>query len=70
MSISVKSILVLVANQDLPLIKFLLELFFVIVVIAITAYIASKGITVLSSKLTPRLGQIGWWTVGAIASQP
>lgn len=46
----------------------LLELFFVIVVIAITAYIASKGITVLSSKLTPRLGQIGWWTVGAIAA--
>jgi hypothetical protein len=46
----------------------LLELFLVIVVIGITAYITSRGITVLSSKLTPRLGRIGWWIVGAIAA--
>jgi hypothetical protein len=46
----------------------LLELFLVIVVIAITAYITSKGMTVLSSKLTPRLGETGWWILGAIAA--
>lgn len=46
----------------------LLELLFVIVVIAITAYIASRGITVLSSKITPGLGIKGWGVIGAIAA--
>ena len=45
-----------------------IELFFVIVVSAITAYIASKGITVLSTKLTPELGFLGWGIIGAIAA--
>jgi hypothetical protein len=45
----------------------LLELFFVIMVIAITAYITSMGITVLSGKLISSLGKLGWWGSGAIA---
>ena len=46
----------------------LLELFFVIMVSAITAYIAARGITVLSTKLIPWLGAIGWGVVGALAA--
>ena len=45
-----------------------IELFIVIVVSGVTAYIASKGITVLSTKLIPRLGFIGWVILGAIAA--
>ena len=45
----------------------LLELFFVIVLSAATAYIAAKGIIVLSSKLIPWFGLIGWGIIGAIA---
>lgn len=46
----------------------LLELFFVVMVSAITAFIASKGITVLSSKLIPASGLVGWGIIGAIAA--
>lgn len=46
----------------------LLELFCVMILSAITAYIVSKGITVLGDRLIPWLGEIGWWIVGAIAS--
>ena len=45
----------------------LLELFFVIVLSAATAYVAATGITALSSKLIPWFGLIGWGTIGAIA---
>ena len=44
------------------------ELFFVVVVSAITAYVASKGIVILSTKITPEFGFIGWGIVGAIAA--
>ncbi|NJK56140.1 MAG: hypothetical protein HC939_09120 [Pleurocapsa sp. SU_5_0] len=50
------------------IISILLELFFVIILSAVTAYIASKGITVLGDRLIPWLGAMGWWIVGAIAS--
>jgi hypothetical protein len=46
----------------------LLELFFVIMVSAITAYITSRGITVLSDQLIPSLGKMGWVVIGAIAA--
>lgn len=46
----------------------LLELFCVMILSAVTAYIVSKGITVLGDRLIPWLGAIGWWIVGAIAS--
>ena len=44
------------------------ELFFVIIVSAVTAYVASKGIIVLSTKLIPSLGAIGWGISGALAA--
>ena len=44
-----------------------LELFFVIMLIATTAYTASKGITVLSDRLIS-LGALGWGIIGAIAA--
>jgi hypothetical protein len=46
----------------------LLELFFVIILSGITAYIAAKGITVLGDRLISWLGETGWWIIGAIAS--
>ncbi|MGL4880994.1 MAG: hypothetical protein ACRC8K_08005 [Waterburya sp.] len=46
----------------------LLELFVVIMVSAITAYITSKGVTVLSDQLIAKLGKIGWGVIGAIAA--
>jgi hypothetical protein len=46
----------------------LLELFGVIILSAITAYIASKGITVLGDRLILWLGEMGWWVIGAIAA--
>jgi hypothetical protein len=46
----------------------LLELFSVIILSAITAYIASRGITALSDRLIPSLGATGWWIIGAIAA--
>ncbi len=49
------------------IISILLELFFVIMLSATTAYIVSKGIILLSSKLTLWLGLIGWGMIGAIA---
>lgn len=44
-----------------------LELFFVIMLSAVTAYTASKGITVLSDRLTS-LGGLGWGIIGALAA--
>ena len=44
-----------------------LELFFVIMLSGITAYTASKGITVLSNRLIS-LGALGWGMIGAIAA--
>lgn len=44
-----------------------LEQFFVIILSAITAYTASKGITVLSDRLIS-LGALGWGIIGAIAA--
>jgi hypothetical protein len=46
----------------------LLELFFVIILSGVTAYIAAKGMTVLGDRLISRLGEIGWWLIGAIAA--
>jgi hypothetical protein len=46
----------------------LLELLFVILVIAITAYIISKGLTVLGDKLIIWLGIMGWGAIGLIAA--
>ena len=46
----------------------LLELFFVVIVSAITAYVASKGVTSLSHELVPKLGTLGWVIIGAIAA--
>jgi hypothetical protein len=46
----------------------LVELFCVIILSAITAYIASRGITALGDQLIPWLGAIGWWIMGAIAA--
>ena len=45
-----------------------LELFFVIMVSAITAYIMSKAITVFSNDLIQWLGTLGWAAIGAIAA--
>lgn len=44
------------------------ELSFVVIISAITAYIASRGITVLSTKLVPELGSIGWGIAGVSAA--
>ena len=44
------------------------ELFFVIIVSAVTAYVASKGIIVLSTKLIPGWGAVGWGVVGITAA--
>jgi hypothetical protein len=46
----------------------LLELFFVIIISGITAYITSRGITVLSDQLIAWLGKMGWGVIGAIAA--
>jgi hypothetical protein len=46
----------------------LLELFGVIILSAITAYIASRGITALGDQLIPSFGAMGWWIIGAIAA--
>lgn len=46
----------------------LLELFGVIILSAITAYIASRGITALGDRLILWLGEMGWWVIGAIAA--
>jgi hypothetical protein len=46
----------------------LLELFAVIILSAITAYIASRVITALGDRLILGLGGIGWWIIGAIAA--
>jgi Na+/proline symporter len=46
----------------------LLELFVVIVVSAITAYVTSRGITVLSNQLIVSLGMMGWAVIGTIAA--
>jgi hypothetical protein len=46
----------------------LLELLFVIIVSGITAYITSRGITVLSDQLIAWLGKMGWGVIGAIAA--
>jgi hypothetical protein len=43
------------------------ELFFVVLVSAITAYVTSKGITVLSEGSIAGLGMMGWIIIGAIA---
>lgn len=45
-----------------------LELLFVILVIAITAYIISKGLTVLGDQLVVWLGMIGWGVIGVMAA--
>ena len=47
-----------------------IELFFVIIVSAVTAYVASKGIIVLSTKLILGLGlgSVGWGIVAATAA--
>lgn len=44
------------------------ELFFVIMLSAVTAYIASKGLIVLSDRLILSLGEFGWGIIGAIAA--
>lgn len=45
-----------------------LELFFVILVSVITAYVTSKGIAALSDRSIASLGVIGWGVTGAIAA--
>ena len=50
------------------IVSIFIELFFVIVVSAITAYVASRGITALSTKLIPDFGFMGWGIVGATAA--
>ncbi len=46
----------------------LLELFFVIIVSGMTAYMTSKAITVFSVSLIESLGMLGWVIIGAIAA--
>lgn len=46
----------------------LLELFFVIILSAITAYIASRGVMTFSDRLIPLIGEVGWAIIGAIAA--
>lgn len=46
----------------------LLELFFVVVVSSITAFTASKGITILSTKLIPWSGLIDSVIIGSITA--
>jgi hypothetical protein len=46
----------------------LLELFFVIILSAITAYIASRGIMAFSDRLIPLMGEVGWGIIGAISA--
>lgn len=45
-----------------------LELFFVVIVSGITAYITSKAITVFGDRLIQLLGIMGWVSLGAIAA--
>lgn len=46
----------------------LLELFFVIIVSGITAYVTSKAITVFGDRLIELLGMMGWISIGVISA--